>query len=417
MIAVRFNLKDFVSDKAIVLSACEPGDIMGVEAKNSNGNPLIASDFYLITKSLHPLPNAVTWENEDVNTQRKHQEMALLLDPEVKQTVVKRSQANRFIRHFFDSRGFVEVETPYLVPEPAIAPVKSFVVSNSKHVQPMDLRIANTEYIRRLLVGGFERVYQLGKCFRNEPASWKHDVEFTQLTFGIAYAGYTALMELIETLAPALANEIVGTTQVRFGKYDINLTPPWRKITIKDAIFEQTRIDIDECPDSESLSQKMKELGFGRPETFEYGGFLIRAKLLDYLVDEYVCPDLIQPTFLCEYPYELGGPAKEIEDKPNYKKRCEIFIAGMEIANISTPQNDPLKMRKWYNETLALKVESGWQNQHLDEPYLQAIDLGIPISTTGGLGLDRLLMLILNKEDIRDVNLFPWKEYREPDSI
>ena len=193
----------------------------------------------------------------------------------------------------------------------------------------------------------------------------------------------------------------------------INLTPPWKRIGVRRALIENTGIDIERFDNPEDLRREIIMQGFSVPEKYEYGGFLKMASLVDKLIEDNVSNKLVQPTFLCEYPWYLGGPAKELESDPKYKKRSEVFVSGIELANISTPQNEPLKIRKWYQETLRLKQQSGWKGQVLDEPYLHAIDQGIPICTTGGLGIDRLIMFILEKEKIEDVVLFPWRIYKE----
>ena len=337
----------------------------------------------------------------------------MIVNTSLKQTFLDRNKINSLIREFYKTKGFTEVETPFLVPFPEIAPVRPFVTEEPKYSQKADLRLTNTEYMRRLMVAGFEKVYQLGKCFRDEPASFKHLPEFTQLTFGIAHEDYNSLMENIEQLAYSLAMKMNNKHQLNFRGQMIDLTPPWRRVSVRGALIDHTGVDIECFDDPKDLREEIVRCGFAVPEKYEYGGFLMMASLVDKLVEDNVFNRLVQPTFLCEYPWYLGGPAKELESNPKYKKRSEVFIAGVELANISTPQNDPLKIRRWYDETLKLKQQSGWRNQILDEPYLHAIDQGIPLCATGGLGVDRLVMFILEKERVEDVVLFPWRVYKE----
>jgi lysyl-tRNA synthetase, class II len=364
----------------------------------------------IITKSLAKLPSTNEWESMSKESKAKYRDIGMIIVPEIKQVFINRSRINSSIREYFENDGFIEVETPILVSYPEIAPVRPFVIEEPRYIQSLDLRITNTEYIRRLMVAGFEKVYQLGKCFRDEPCSFKHHQEFTQLTFGIAYTDYFTLMKSIEELTYKLAIKIKGSPIITFGGTDIDLTPPWKRIRVRDALLEYTSIDIDKFNSHEDILKEMKDKGLKPPIKYDYGGFLKMANIVDNLIEEYVIDKLVQPTFFYEYPYYLGGPAKEIEDNKSYKKRCEVFIKGIELANVSTPQNDPLKIRAWYKDTLKLKQESGWKNQILDEPYLHAIDQGIPLCATGGLGVDRLMMFLLEKTDIEDVILFPWRK-------
>lgn len=402
-------------ETAVIVENLDPGDIVAVTGELL-GTPteltMQIQSLALITKCLRPLPTLSEWSTTTLEDRRLHREVDILLRPEVRERFIARSRANSLVRAYLEREGFLEVETPLLVPFPEIAPVRPFSVEEPRWTRRMDLRITNTEYIRRLMVAGFERVYQLGKCFRDEELSYKHDVEFTQLTFGFAHHDYRTLMNLIENIIFDLATALTGTPIVTFRGQQIDLTPPWRRLTIQEAIERFTGLDIGRLSDPQLLSEQMVAAGLGVPTVFEYQGYLRHARLLDYLVDNYVLNHLSQPTFLHDYPDALGGPAKELVGRPGYKQRCEAFIAGMEIANVSTPQNDPLRVRKWYQETIDLKVQSGWKHQQLDDPYLMAIETGIPICATGAIGYERMLMLVLGVDDIRDVGLFTWKGYK-----
>lgn len=392
-------------------SVCR-GDIIEISSKHYDGfvrNPKIIT----ITRASVNLPEIDEWSELSEEEKKKYRDIEMIINPSLKKTFCDRSRINSFIRNFYEKRGFIEVETPLLVPFPEIAPVRPFVTKEPKYSQRADLRITNTEYIRRLMVAGFEKVYQLGKCFRDEPASFKHLPEFTQLTFGIAYEDYNSLMENIEQLTYNLAMRINDRPVINFRGQTVDLTPPWKRVSIRKALIDNVGIDIEQFNNPKELREEIVRRGFAVPERYDYSGFLKMASLVDKLVEDNVFDKLIQPTFLCEYPWYLGGPAKELDNNPKYKKRSEVFVAGIELANISTPQNDSTKIRKWYEETLKLKQQSGWRNQVLDEPYLHAIDQGIPICTTGGLGVDRLIMFILEKERIEEVVLFPWVVYKE----
>lgn len=387
------------------------GDIVSLILKKS-GSERLVHDLRVITKAERQFPSQDELNRLGLDYRRKHHEISMVLNG-TKKTFEQRSKIISFIRSFLENRGFVEVETPYLQSVPEIAPVPDFVTETPRHFRALHLRITNTEYMRRLLVAGFDKIYQLGRCFRDEKSSFKHHPEFTQLTFGVANHNYDYLIDLIEELVYQAALKVVGKTRFSFKGREVDLTPPWERRTMRDAIIEFAELDIEDYPDNGDLAKKMEEMGMNPPRDLEFSGFLIRNALIDRMVEDFVVPNMIKPTLVKEYPYCLGGPAKEVEGKSEYKQRCEAFAGTMEIANVSTPQNDYRKLKKWYDETLQQKIESGWLNQELDEDYLFAMSCGIPLCTTGGLGVDRLLMLILEKNDVKDVMLFPWKEVKE----
>lgn len=388
------------------------GDIVEVSSGNLSGF-VKSSSIRVITKALVQLPGDAEWERLSDDFKKQHKEIGMIVKKDLKKIFTQRSKVNALIRKFYESKGFIEVETPILEPFPDIAPVNPFVTEESGNSQKCRLRITNTEYMRRLIVAGFDKIYQLGKCFRDEPVSFKHFSEFTQLTFGISFDDYNALMKNIEELSCMINIEINGSSIINFQGQKIDLTPPWERRSVRSVLIDYAGIDIEKFTNPDDLCKEMVKLGFAVPKKFEYGGFLKMAALVDMLLEDYVIGKLVQPTFLCEYPWYLGGPAKEIDDNCKYKKRSEVFIAGIELANISTPQNNPLKVRRWYKDVLAIKQESGWNDQSLDESYLYAMDQGIPLCTTGGLGVDRLMMFVLGQESIEDVLLFPWRKSKK----
>lgn len=387
------------------------GDIVSLVLKEINSERMV-HDLKVVTKAEKQFPSLNDLESFGVEFRRKHQEVSMILDG-TKEIFERRSKVISFIRAFLEGRDFLEVETPYLQSVPEIAPVPDFITELPRHFMPFHLRITNTEYMRRLLVAGFNKIYQLGRCFRDEQPSFKHHPEFTQLTFGVAHHDYSYLIDLIEELVYQVALNVIGKTSFRFREHELDLTPPWKRKTMREAIIEFAEIDIEDYPENGDLAKKMEDMGVNLPHDVKFSGFFARNALIDKVVEDFVVPNIIQPTFIVEYPYCLGGPAKEVEDKPAYKQRCEAFAGTMEIANFSTPQNHYTKLKKWYDETLRQKIESGWLNQELDDDYLYAMSCGIPLCTTGGLGVDRLLMLLLEKNDIKDVMLFPWKELRK----
>jgi lysyl-tRNA synthetase class 2 len=213
-------------------------------------------------------------------------------------------------------------------------------------------------------------------------------------------------MDLIEDLIIDTNQAVGNSCKVSFLGQVIDLTKPWKRVKVREALLDITGINLDTCTDIDSMRSQMKKAGISIQENPGYGGILEHARLLDVILDKYVVPSFSGPTFLYEYPFYLGGPAKEVSLRPNYKMRSELFVAGVEIANISTPQNNPEKMRAWYNEMLRLKCEKGWDSPYLDKPYLSSMSIGIPLAATGGLGFDRLLMLLTDAKDIHEVRLF-----------
>ena len=388
----------------------ERGDIvaLGGEIVSTGAEiQLEVKEGVLLTKCLLDLPSRAGWTALPHDETFQQRELDLVLGTELGQRLKMRPLALRAIRHFLEGRGFLEVDTPHLVPWPDIAPVPHLRVEAGRHCRPGDLRIANTEFMRRLLVGGFERIYQIGRCFRDETQSYKHSVEFTQLTFGMAYSNYLDLMDLIEEMVIRTAADLGVRDRLTFRGEDVGLQPPWKRITVKDAVISAVGIDLDDCHDADQLRAEIESRQLTLPDLQGSDGILGQSKMLDQILDTYVVPNFAGPTFLYEYPFYLGGPAREVDERPRYKMRCELFIAGMEIANMSTPQNDPARVRSWYEEVRRLKSGSPESAPPLDEPYLTSMDLGIPISATGGVGFDRLLMLLLGIDDINNVFFFP----------
>lgn len=391
-------------------NAFERGDIVFVKGQVeeiSGQHAVRGTAIYFCTKSQFTLPSIEAWESLPKQSTRPYRDVDLLLGTDLGQILRLRPQFFRQTRIFLDEQGFVEVDTPYLVPYPDIAPAQPVRVASGKYAVEGDLRIANTEFMRRLLVGGFEKIYQLGRCFRDERTTFKHALEFTQLTFGIAYTDYIALLELVEALVRYLVKALQRSNLVHLNGRTADLAGPWRRVTVRDAIMAGTGIDINEITNVTTLKHAIAERKLNIDETTEYGGTLAHARMLDQLIDLAVVPNLIEPTFLTEYPFVLGGPAKAIESRPGYKMRSELFICGVEIANVSTPQNDPADVRAWYNDMLELKRASGWTDIYLDDPYLSAMDIGIPISATGAVGFDRLFMLLAGLNEISDAHFFP----------
>lgn len=305
------------------------------------------------------------------------------------------------IREYLDGQGFVEVETPVLQPIYGGAAARPFTTYHNQLKQDLYLRISFELYLKRLLVGGLERVYEIGRDFRNEGVSFKHNPEFTQLEWYEAYADYNVVMDRVEAMLAHVAQRLTGGTVISYQEHTIDLAPPWRRVTLRDAIIEYADIDYTQYPTAEELANAMRAMGH-RPENTSN-----RGKLIDSLLSTYVEPKLIQPTFVTEYPIEISPLAKKKAGDAMTVERFEYFIAGMEMGNAFTELNDPLDQRarmEWMQQIYGADDE---ERHPVDEDYLLAMSYGMPPNGGFGTGVDRLAMLFCDKSSIRDVLLFP----------
>jgi lysyl-tRNA synthetase class 2 len=311
------------------------------------------------------------------------------------------------LRRFLDERDFVEVETPILQPVYGGAAARPFVTHHHQLHQDLYLRISFELYLKRLIVGGYERVYEIGRDFRNEGVSFKHNPEFTQLEFYMAYADYEDVMAITEQMVAFVAQEALGTTHITFGEHQIDLAPPWRRIRLRDAIRERTGIDYEDYPTAEELHAAIVAMG-GTPEPKPVWG-----KLVDPTLINYVEPHLIQPTFLYDYPVEVSPLAKQKPGQPHLVERFEGFVGGLEICNAFSEINSPLDQQARF-EAQGRAMEAGDAEAHpMDEDYLNALRYGMPPTGGFGMGIDRLAMLLTNRDSIREVILFPPLRTRE----
>jgi lysyl-tRNA synthetase class 2 len=361
----------------------------------------------LLSKALCPLPvvkekDGQVFDAFDDKEQRYRQRYVdLAVNPDVRELFVVRARIVAALRRFLDGRGFVEVETPVLQPLYGGAAARPFETYHNQLKQKLYLRISDELYLKRLIVGGFERVYEIGHDFRNEGVSFKHNPEFTQIEFYMAYADYHAVMALTEEMIAYVAQEVLGTTKIIRDGQEIDLAPPWRRWLLRDAIRESTGIDYEEYPDAESLYQAIVSKG-GTPERKTHWGKLIDPTLIDY-----VEPHLIQPTFLYDYPLEVSPLAKKKPDNPRIVERFEFFIGGVEMGNAFSEINDPLDQRERFLATSQALVAGDEEAHPLDEDYIAALSYGMPPTGGFGMGIDRLTMLLTGKESLREVILFP----------
>ena len=380
------------------------GDIIGAEGtlfRTRTGEiTLEARKVELLAKALRPLPEK--WHGlRDVEKRYRQRYLDLIANEEMRQVFLTRSHTIAAMRRFLDLQGFIEVETPALQPIYGGAAAKPFITHHNALDQDLYLRIATELYLKRLIVGGLERVYEIGKDFRNEGISTKHNPEFTMMESYQAYADYRDVAQMVEMMVSTIAGEVLGTRQVVFKEETIDLTPPWRRMTLREAIREASGIDYADYPDRESLADVMRLKGIAVDPSAG------RGKLIDALLSEFVEPELIQPTFLFDYPVELSPFAKRKPGDENTVERFEAFAGGMEIANAFSELNDPRDQRLRFLEQVRLRELGDEETQVMDEDYLVALEHGMPPTGGLGMGVDRLVMLFTDRHSIREVILFP----------
>jgi lysyl-tRNA synthetase class 2 len=392
------------ADALAVLVDLDLGDVVGAwghTARTRRGEVSVAIDgFQLLAKSLRPPPDKHAGLR-DVETRHRQRYLDLMANEDVRQTFIVRAKAVTAIRRFLDERGFIEVETPVLQPLYGGAAARPFTTYHHELDRRLYLRIATELYLKRCIVGGLERVYELGKDFRNEGVSFKHNPEFTMLETYEAYADYRDVMEMLERLVAAAAEAATGSTRVPWKGGEIELAPPWRRVPLRDALREASGIDVLDHRDAGSLRRAMREAGYDAPDGTGW------AKLVDGLLTQALEPTLVQPTILFDYPVELSPFAKRRADDPRLVERFEAFAGGMEIANAFTELNDPDDQRARMAELAAARAAGDEEAEPTDEDFLVALEHGMPPTGGLGLGIDRVAMLLTDRHSIREVVLFP----------
>ncbi|TYP47012.1 lysine--tRNA ligase [Thermosediminibacter litoriperuensis] len=397
--------KDHVGEEAYeIFKKLDIGDIVGVEGKifkTQKGEiSVLADKIAVLAKSLRPLPEK--WHGlKDVDTRYRQRYLDLIVNPDVRRTFIIRSKIIRAIRKYLDSRGFIEVETPILTPLAGGAAARPFITHHNALDMDLYLRIATELYLKRLIVGGFEKVYEIGKNFRNEGISVKHNPEFTMIELYQAYADYNDMMELTEDMISHIAAEVLGTTKVVYQGEEIDLTPPWTRMTMVEAVKKFAGVDFDEIKTDEEARAVARKLGL------EVGDKDTRGKVLNTIFEEKVEEHLVQPTFIMDYPIEISPLAKRKEDNPDFTYRFEAFITRREMANAFSELNDPIDQRERFLQQLKER-EAGDDEAHVfDEDFINALEHGMPPTGGLGIGIDRLVMLLTDSSSIRDVILFP----------
>ena len=380
------------------------GDIIGVSGevfKTKTGEISVkAKEVVLLSKCLQVLPEKYHGL-KDTDMRYRQRYLDLIMNPDVKETFIRRSLIIREIRNFLDGRDFIEVETPVLVPNAGGAAARPFITHHNALDQDIFLRISLELYLKRLIVGGLERVYEIGRVFRNEGLSVRHNPEFTLLELYQAYTDYEGMMELTESLYRTVAQKVLGTTLIHYGDVEIDLSKPFERITMLDAVKKYTGIDFNEVKTEEEAKALAKEHHIAYEERHKKGD------ILNLFFEEYVEEHLIQPTFVLDHPVEISPLTKRKPSNPDYVERFELFITQREMANAYSELNDPIDQRERFEAQEALRAAGDEEANSMDEDFLNALAYGMPPTGGIGIGIDRMVMLLTDSLAIRDVLLFP----------
>ncbi|TAK55155.1 MAG: lysine--tRNA ligase [Bacteroidetes bacterium] len=407
--------KDDIGEAYDSFRLLDIGDIIGIEGyvfRTKMGEISVhAKRIELLAKSLRPLPIVKEKVDEQGNKQvfdpfsdkelrYRQRYVDLVVNPKVREVFIKRTKIVNSIRRFFDSRGYLEVETPILQPMYGGAFARPFVTHHNALDIDLYMRIADELYLKRLIVGGFDAVYEFSKDFRNEGMDRSHNPEFTMLELYVAFKDYKWMMELVEHLVSTVAIDVNGSATCTVGNNEIDFTPPWKRLTMFDAIKEYTGRNLRGVSEEE-MKKIMKELHL------EVAPGMNTGNMIDEMFSEFVEPKLIQPTFITDYPVEMSPLAKRHRSEPGIVERFEVILNGHELCNAFSELNDPLDQRARFEEQMKLKAKGDEEAQVLDEDFLRALEYGMPPTAGLGIGIDRLTMVLTNQDSIRDVLFFP----------
>ncbi len=398
-----------------VFKLLDIGDIIGLSGqvmKTRTGEiTVVAEELSLLSKNLRPLPIVKEKENDtgekvtfdafsDTENRYRQRYVDLIVNREVNDVFIKRSQIIKAMRQYLDARDYLEVETPVLQPIYGGAAARPFVTHHNTLDMQLYMRIADELYLKRLIVGGYAGVYEISKDFRNEGIDRTHNPEFTMMELYVAYKDYYFMMDLVEDMMNDIAKQVLGSTKITYQGHEIDLTGPWPRLSLFDAIEKHTGKNLY-GKNKDELKAISDEIGVHIEKDWGAG------KILDEIFSEKVEPHLIQPVFICDYPVELSPLAKRHRDDPNLVERFEPFVAGREIGNAFSELNDPDDQRERFESQMALREAGDEEAQMLDEDFLRALEYGMPPTAGLGMGIDRLVMLLTNQPSIRDVIFFP----------
>lgn len=387
------------------------GDIIGVEGTlfttQVGEKTIMVKKFTMLSKSLRPLPlpkkdaeGNVYDEFNDPELRYRQRYVDLVVNPKVKETFIKRTKITNSIREFYNEKGYLEVETPILQPIPGGAAARPFLTHHNALNIPLYLRIANELYLKRLIVGGFDGVYEFSKDFRNEGMDRTHNPEFTVMELYVAYKDYNWMMDTTEKLLEKIALDANGSTKVKVGKYEIEFKAPYARVPILEAIKIHTGFDVAGMEEQE-LRETAKKLGLDIDETMGVG------KLIDEIFGEKCEHHYVQPTFITDYPKEMSPLTKEHRSNPALTERFELMVNGKELANAYSELNDPIDQRERFEEQLKLSEKGDDEAMFIDQDFLRALEYGMPPTSGIGIGIDRLVMLMTNNSSIQEVLFFP----------
>ncbi|BAI80624.1 lysyl-tRNA synthetase [Deferribacter desulfuricans SSM1] len=403
-IQVYIAKKELSEQEYEIFKKTDIGDFIGVSGylfKTKTGELTVLAETYkILTKALRDLPEK--WHGlKDVEKRYRQRYVDLIVNDEIRELFILRSKIIQRMRQFFIENEFIEVETPMMQPIAGGATARPFITHHNALDMTLYLRIAPELYLKRLVIGGLERVFEINRNFRNEGISTKHNPEFTMVEWYMAYADYYDQMAFTENMLYTIAKDVLGKTTITFGEYEIDLTPPWDKLTLEDSIEKYTDIKKDDLKDFDSAKQVAKNLEIKLEKNWG------RGKIVLEIFEKTVEHKLIQPTFIIDYPKEVSPLAKSKFDNPDVTERFELFIAGMEVANGFNELNDPIDQKERFEKQVEAK-EAGDEEAHMmDHDYIRALEYGLPPTAGQGLGVDRLVMLFTNKNSIREVILFP----------
>ncbi|RLL41660.1 lysine--tRNA ligase [Oceanobacillus piezotolerans] len=397
--------KDTIGEEAYdIFKTIDLGDIVGVTGDifrtNMGELSIKVEEFTLLTKSLRPLPEKYHGL-KDVEQRYRQRYLDLITNMESKQTFIQRSKIIQSMRKYLNENGYLEVETPMMHSIPGGASARPFVTHHNALDIPLYMRIAIELHLKRLIVGGLEKVYEIGRVFRNEGVSTRHNPEFTMIELYEAYADFNDIMELTENMVAHIAKEVLGTTSITYGDYEINLEPKWKRTHMVDAVKEQTGVDFWKSMTDEEARSLAKEHNVAIKENMTYG------HVVNEFFEQKVEETLIQPTFIYGHPVEISPLAKKNSEDERFTDRFELFIVGREHANAFSELNDPIDQRERFEAQMKERAEGNDEAHLLDEDFLEALEYGMPPTGGLGIGIDRLVMLLTNSPSIRDVLLFP----------
>ncbi|MBA8765191.1 lysine--tRNA ligase [Staphylococcus coagulans] len=398
--------KDQVGDEQFDLwKSADLGDIVGIEGvmfKTNTGEVSVkAKSFKLLSKALRPLPDK-HHGLQDIEQRYRQRYLDLITNEESTKTFINRSRILQEMRNYLNDKGFLEVETPMMHQIAGGAAARPFVTHHNALDVTLYMRIAIELHLKRLIVGGLEKVYEIGRVFRNEGVSTRHNPEFTMIELYEAYADYKDIMALTEELVAHVARKVLGTTTVQYGDYTIELEPKWRRLHMVDAVKEATGVDFYAVKSDEEAHQLAQEHGIEVDKNMKYG------HILNEFFEQKVEETLIQPTFIYGHPIEISPLAKKNPEDPRFTDRFELFIVGREHANAFTELNDPIDQRERFEAQLVEKEQGNDEAHEMDEDFIEALEYGMPPTGGLGIGIDRLVMLLTNSPSIRDVLLFPY---------